>query len=238
MFSSVRTPRVYEHIVAQIERAIFDGRLQQGDKLPAERQLVREFGASRVAVREALRALEHRGLVEVRQGSAGGYFIRELDAGPVVRDFQTLFRLGRVSLAQLVEARSMFEPESARLAALRANEPDIKAVLAALEARSETGAPGRRRRSLDAEFHRLVAAAARNPVHAVVTNALTALQSNVVGGRPDLTVEDDTAIVTAHRAVYEAIVARDPEAARAAMHAHIIDIEQRLGRVGIERAAS
>jgi len=238
MFSSVRTPRVYEHIVAQIERAIFDGRLQQGDKLPAERQLVREFGASRVAVREALRALEHRGLVEVRQGSAGGYFIRELDAGPVVRDFQTLFRLGRVSLAQLVEARSMFEPESARLAALRASEPDIKAVLAALEARSETGAPGRRRRSLDAEFHRLVAAAARNPVHAVVTNALTALQSNVVGGRPDLTVEDDTAIVTAHRAVYEAIVARDPEAARAAMHAHIIDIEQRLGRVGIERAAS
>jgi len=238
MFSSVRTPRVYEHIVAQIERAIFDGRLQQGDKLPAERQLVREFGASRVAVREALRALEHRGLVEVRQGSAGGYFIRELDAGPVVRDFQTLFRLGRVSLAQLVEARALLEPESARLAALRANEPDVKAVLAALDARAETGAAGRRRRSLDAEFHRLVAAAARNPVHAVVTNALTALQSNVVGGRPDLTVDDDTAIVTAHRAVYEAIVARDPEAARAAMYAHIIDIEQRLGRVGVERAAS
>ena len=142
MFSSVRTPRVYEHIVAQIERAIFEGRLQQGDKLPAERQLVREFGASRVAVREALRALEHRGLVDVRQGSAGGYFIREMDAGPVVRDFQTLFRLGHVSLAQLVEARALIEPESARLAALRANEPDVKAVLAALDARAETGAPG------------------------------------------------------------------------------------------------
>jgi GntR family transcriptional repressor for pyruvate dehydrogenase complex len=238
MFSSVRTPRVYEHIVAQIERAIFDGRLQQGDKLPAERQLVREFGASRVAVREALRALEHRGLVEVRQGSAGGYFIREMDAGPVVRDFQTLFRLGRVSLAQLVEARALIEPESARLAAVRANEPDVKAVLAALDARAETGAPGRRRRSLDAEFHRLIAAAARNPVHAAVTHALTALQSNVVGGRPDLTAEDDAAIVTAHRAIYEAIVGHDPEAARAAMHAHIIDIEQRLGRVGVERAAS
>jgi GntR family transcriptional repressor for pyruvate dehydrogenase complex len=237
MFSSVRTPRVYEHIVAQIERAIFDGRLQQGDKLPAERQLVREFGASRVAVREALRALEHRGLVEVRQGSAGGYFIREMDAGPVVRDFQTLFRLGRVSLAQLVEARALIEPESARLAALRANEPDVKAVLAALDARAETGAPGRRRRSLDAEFHRLIAAAARNPVHGVVTHALTALQSNV-GGRVDLTAEDDAAIVTAHRAIYEAIVGRDPEAARSAMHAHIIEIEQRLGRVGVERAAS
>jgi len=238
MFSSVRTPRVYEHIVAQIERAIFEGRLQQGDKLPAERQLVREFGASRVAVREALRALEHRGLVEVRQGSAGGYFIREMDAGPVVRDFQTLFRLGHVSLPQLVEARALIEPESARLAAVRATEPDINAVLAVLEARADTGAPGRRRRSLDAEFHRLVAAAARNPVHGVVTHALTALQSTVAGGRPDLTADDDAAIVSAHRAVYEAIAGRDPDAARAAMYAHIIDIEQRLGRVGVERAAS
>ena len=238
MFSSVRTPRVYEHIVAQIERAIFEGRLQQGDKLPAERQLVREFGASRVAVREALRALEHRGLVEVRQGSAGGYFIREMDAGPVVRDFQTLFRLGHVSLAQLVEARALIEPESARLAALRANEADVKAVLTALDARAETGAAGRRRRSLDAEFHRLVAAAARNPVHGVVIHALTALQSNVVGGRTDLTAEDDAAIVSAHRTIYDAIAGRDSEAARAAMHAHVIDIEQRLGRVGVERAAS
>src|SRR5205814_1762418 len=93
MFRAVRTPRVYEHIVAQIERAIYEGRLAHGDKLPPERQLVREFGASRVAVREALRALEHRGLVEVRQGSAGGYFIRELDATTVVRDLSTLFRL-------------------------------------------------------------------------------------------------------------------------------------------------
>ena len=238
MFSSVRTPRVYEHIVAQIERAIFEGRLQQGDKLPAERQLVREFGASRVAVREALRALEHRGLVEVRQGSAGGYFIREMDSGPVVRDFQTLFRLGHVSLAQLVEARALIEPESARLAALRANEADVKAVQAALDARAESGAPGRRRRSLDAEFHRLVAAAARNPVNGVVTHALTALQSNVVGPRADLTAEDDAAVVSAHRRIYEAIAGREPEAARAAMHAHIIDIEQRLGRTGVERAAS
>jgi GntR family transcriptional regulator, transcriptional repressor for pyruvate dehydrogenase complex len=238
MFSSVRTPRVYEHIVAQIERAIFEGRLQQGDKLPAERQLVREFGASRVAVREALRALEHRGLVDVRQGSAGGYFIREMDAGPVVRDFQTLFRLGHVSLAQLVEARALLEPESARLAALRANEADMKAVLASLDARSETGAPGRRRRALDADFHRLVALAARNPVHGVVTHALTALQSTVVGQRAELTAEDDAAIVTAHRTIYDAIAARDPEAARAAMHTHIIDVEQRLGRAPVERAAS
>jgi DNA-binding FadR family transcriptional regulator len=75
-------------------------------------------------------------------------------------------------------------------------------------------------------------------VHGVVTHALTALQSTVAGGRPDLTADDDAAIVSAHRTVYEAIAGRDPDAARAAMYAHIIDIEQRLGRVGVERAAS
>jgi DNA-binding FadR family transcriptional regulator len=59
-----------------------------------------------------------------------------------------------------------------------------------------------------------------------------------VGGRADITAEDDAAIVSAHRTIYEAIVGHDPDAARAAMHAHVIDIEQRLGRVGVERAAS
>jgi GntR family transcriptional repressor for pyruvate dehydrogenase complex len=156
----------------------------------------------------------------------------------VVRDFQTLFRLGRVALAQLVEARALIEPESARLAAVRANEPDVKAVLAALDARAETGAPGRRRRSLDAEFHRLIAAAARNPVHAVVTAEGPLEVRQFGGGHANLTAEDDAAIVSAHRNIYEAIVGRDPEAARAAMHAHLLDVEQRLGRVGVERAAS
>ena len=83
---------MYEQIVAHIERAIYEGRLRQGQKLPPERQLARDLKASRVAVREALRTLELRGLVEVRQGSTGGYFVREADDRPLVRDFATLFR--------------------------------------------------------------------------------------------------------------------------------------------------
>jgi GntR family transcriptional repressor for pyruvate dehydrogenase complex len=238
MFGAVRTPRVYEHIVSQIERAIYEGRLAHGDKLPPERQLVREFGASRVAVREALRALEHRGLVEVRQGSAGGHFIRELDAMPVVRDFQTLFRLGRVSPAQLAEARALLEPESARLAAARATDTELKTLGECLDARTEPGLTSRRRRALDAEFHRLVAAAARNPVHAAVTHALTALEVKVVAQRADLTPEDDAAIIAAHLALHDAIGRRDADAARAAMHTHILDVERRLARGVVARAAS
>src|SRR5438067_4956228 len=209
MFRAVRTPRVYEHIVAQIERAIYEGRLAHGDKLPPERQLVREFGASRVAVREALRALEHRGLVDVRQGSAGGYFIREVDATTVVRDLSTLFRLRRVSLAHLAEARVLLEPDSARLAAARVTDHELKTLGECLEARTETGLTARRRRGLDADFHRLVAAAARNPVHAAVTHALTALEIKLLAHRPELTPEDDAAIIAAHLAIPDAIARRN-----------------------------
>src|SRR5213594_173783 len=216
MFGAVRAPRVYEHIVAQIERAIYEGRFAHGDKL----------------------ALEHRGLVEVRQGSAGGYFIRELDAMPVVRDLSTLFRLGRVSLPQLAEARALLEPESARLAASRVTDHELKMLGECLETRTEPGITSRRRRALDAEFHRQVAAAARNPVHAAVTHALTALEIKVVAQRAELTPEDDAAIIAAHLAIHDAIARRDGDTARAAMHAHILDVERRLARGVVTRAAS
>src|SRR2546427_3839227 len=139
---AARAPRVYEQIVAHVERAIFEGRLRQGQKLPPERQLARDLKASRVAVREALRTLELRGLVEVRQGSTGGYFVREVDDRPLVRDFATLFRLGRGSRTQLIEARRLIEPEVAFLGAQRATEADLKHLLAAGEQRDTEAASG------------------------------------------------------------------------------------------------
>ncbi len=238
MFGAVRTPRVYEHIVSQIERAIYEGRLAHGNKLPPERQLVREFGASRVAVREALRALEHRGLVEVRQGSTGGYFIRECDATPVVRGLATLFRVGGVSLAQLAETRALLEPEAARLAAARITDHELKSLGECLEARTQADLTSRRRRGLDAEFHRVVLAAARNPVHAAVAQALIAAQTKVGAQRPELTPEDDAAIAAAHLAIHDAIARRDGDAARAAMHAHILDVERQLDPGMVARVAS
>jgi GntR family transcriptional repressor for pyruvate dehydrogenase complex len=235
MLSSVRSPRVYEHIVAQLERAIYEGQLQPGDKLPPERQLVREVKASRVAVREALRILEHRGLLEVRQGSAGGHFIREVDPTLLVRDFRTLFRFGRVNLEQLVEARLLIEPEIARLAAARATDVDLKSLRAGLEERSDLGDdPGTR--ALDIAFHRLVADAAKNPLHAAVTHALMDFEAEMAVPPGALTAEDSRRVDAAHREVYDAIAARQPDRARAVMHAHIVDVQRRLGRAASQTA--
>ncbi len=221
---------MYEQIVAHVERAIYEGRLRQGQKLPPERQLARDLKASRVAVREALRTLELRGLVEVRQGSTGGYFVREADDRPLIRDFATLFRLKGLSRAQLIEARRLIEPEVAFLAAQRATDAELKGLLAALEQRTATAADGGEPRRFDIEFHRLLADAARNPVHAVVTHALMVLEADVVAPRVQFADADSAEVDAAHRRIYEAVAARKAGEARAIMAAHIEEVQASLDR--------
>jgi DNA-binding FadR family transcriptional regulator len=221
---------VYEQIVGHVERAIYEGRLRQGEKLPPERQLARDLKASRVAVREALRTLELRGLVEVRQGSTGGYFVRDVDDRPLVRDFETLFRLGRVSGPQLIEARRILEPEVAFLAAQRAGEVDVKALGAALDESSEQAAAGRSSRRLDLDFHRILAEATRNPIHAVLTQALIQMATEVLVPQPVLTDADNAEIGTAHRRIFDAVAHGKAAEARIAMAAHIDHIQAVLER--------
>jgi GntR family transcriptional repressor for pyruvate dehydrogenase complex len=230
MFSAIRSPRVYEHIASQIERAIYDGRLHEGDKLPPERQLVREFGTSRVAVREALRTLEHGGLLEVRQGATGGYFVRAADTGLLVRDIRTLLRLGRISMSHLFEARMLIEPGVARLAALRATDTDLKALRQALDDRSDAPPTGSAPRRMDIAFHRHIAEAARNPVHALLAHTLMDLESELVLPRVTLTTEDSHEIDRAHRAIFDAVASRDAARAQASMESHIVDVQRRLRR--------
>lgn len=235
MFTSVRTPRVYQHIVAEIEGAIFEGGYRCGDRLPPERELARQFHASRVAVREALRTLEHRGLIQVRHGASGGHFVRQVDAEPLRRDLATLLRFGRVGLAQLAEARLLIEPEVARLAVLRATDTDVRALRTTLDQRAALAGAGRPPRQLDIAFHRTVAAAARNPVHAMLTDALMHLEADLVAPGIELTKEDDAAVAEAHEEILDAIATRRPEGARDAMVRHIIDVQRRLRRLECER---
>jgi GntR family transcriptional regulator, transcriptional repressor for pyruvate dehydrogenase complex len=228
MLPSIGAPRVYHHIVAHIEGAIFDGKLANGDKLPSERELGRRFGASRVAVREALRALEHRGLLEVRQGSCGGHFVRAADASVISRDFQTLLRRGRLTPAQLTEARLIIEPEIALLAAERATDLDMKELRAALDERFAVVAGGRNPRELDLDFHRRLALAACNPVHALAIHALLDLEADLVAPHGLIAEADRAEVERAHAALLEAVEARDGDRARLIMRAHIADVQRRV----------
>ena len=74
-FSTLRGPRIFEKIVEHIRDAILAGRLQPGDRLPPERELVRQFQVGRGAIREAFRILEQSGLIRIRAGNGGGAFV-------------------------------------------------------------------------------------------------------------------------------------------------------------------
>ena len=109
MFERVKQNRIFERIVDQILEAIFRGDLTPNDKLPSENELTQIFGVSRVTVREAIRALEQDGVIEVRQGVLGGAYIKEMDLDNVVERIENVLQLTNVTFQQLAEARATLE---------------------------------------------------------------------------------------------------------------------------------
>ena len=100
---------MYENIQNQVLEAIFRGDLKPKDKLPSENELTKIFGVSRVTVREAIRALEHSGIIEVRQGSLGGAYIKEMDLDSVVGQIGSALRMTNVTFQHLADARATLE---------------------------------------------------------------------------------------------------------------------------------
>ena len=98
---------MFEEICEQVRREMAAGSLRPGDKLPPERELALKLGVSRAAVREALRSLEIAGVVGLHKGAHGGAFILKGDPDIVTRSIRDMFHLGRVSLDNLTEARTL-----------------------------------------------------------------------------------------------------------------------------------
>ncbi len=159
-FEPVRRSRLYEGIIEQVHALIADGRLKPGDQLPPERVLAETFGVSRTSVREALRALELRGLITGKQG--GGTFVRSVSAEDLVRPMASALLAGKREIAELFELREMIEPPIARKAAERA-EPrhlaELERILDQQRLKVERGQPYP---DEDAAFHYTVAVAASN----------------------------------------------------------------------------
>ncbi|HCY85882.1 MAG TPA: FadR family transcriptional regulator [Desulfobacteraceae bacterium] len=125
MFKKAKQSRVFQDVVEQIQDAILSGKLEPGTKLPAERELKDMFNTSRGTLREALRVLEQKGLIEIKLGVAGGAIVKQIDAEPIMQSLALLIRSGDVSLDHLAEFRIKIEGAIVELAALRATEEDI-----------------------------------------------------------------------------------------------------------------
>lgn len=222
----IRSTRIHEEISEQFKRAIYARKLLPGDKLPSERELADRFHTSRVSVREALRALEHFGLLVIKRGAHGGAFIAQAQSAPITASLSMMLRLGATSVHHLTEARVLLEPDIARLAAKRATKEDIEK-LAALISEQERALESGSAHQYDLKFHRFVAEASKNPVLRLVMNSVADLIVEAIASL-DLTLNVRRHVTSFHRQVFSAIQNRDGEKAYDLMLRHVMDVQRSI----------
>src|SRR5260370_1883904 len=129
MYKIVRSSRLYEQIVQQVEESIHKGAMKSGDQLPPERELAQQFGVSRTAVREAVKALHEKGLVEAYPGR--GTFVTDGTSYSMRQSLDRMLKIGQPEgSVYLAEVREILEPEIAAPAAARADDADLPSLRA------------------------------------------------------------------------------------------------------------
>ena len=224
MYKLVRTSRLYEQIVQQIEESILKGALKPGDQLPAERDLAQRFGVSRTAVREAVKALREKGLVEAYSGR--GTFITDGTSQAVRQSLDLMVKIGQQDgLTHLAEVRAILEPEIAALAAPRAQESDLATMREAVAVMDRAGQDPDAYIEADLDFHLALAEAAANPLILSLIDSIVGLLREQrlkifkVSGGPERGQIH-------HKRILEAMENRDAQKAREAMRAHLEQVRE------------
>lgn len=235
-FRQVQTRRTFEEVTAQVRELLFGGSLQPGDRLPAERQLAVLLRIGRPALREALRALEVAGLIELRKGKTGGAFITTGNHKVVSGSMTDLLRVGGVSIEELFEAREWILAALVRPACRRITPAELQQLRENVAEAERLHLAGRYEQRIDRnfEFYSILAASTRNAVSVMVVRGLTdalrglinavgtGLQSNYWARRRDL---------------IKALEAGDEDAAARKMVAIVKATEATYKRLIIERLA-
>lgn len=218
-FEKVSTKKVSEFIKEQLEEAIILKEFMSEDQLPSERELAEIFNASRITVREALAALEAKGLIEKRVGAKGGTFILPVTAHAHKRTREEIKRDWN-QMQKVFEYRSIVEPESAFLAAERITAGDLQLLQSYLEQSLEPDCTREWFRALDVKFHLTIAKASGNPYcEAAVRKIRTRINPAL-----DLMPYDEnvrSANCGEHKEILAALEARDKHQSRAVMKRHI-----------------
>lgn len=222
VYKLVRTSRLYEQIVQQIEESIVSGSLKPGDQLPAERDLAQRFGVSRTAVREAVKALREKGLVEAYSGK--GTFITDGTTQAVRQSLDLMVKIGQTEGSNhLAEVRAILEPEIAALAATRIQEAELTTMREAVSTMDKAGQDPDAYIEADLDFHLALAEGAANPLILSLLDSIVGLLREqrlrifrVPGGPERGQIH--------HKRILEAVEKHDAEMARQAMRAHLSQV--------------
>jgi GntR family transcriptional regulator, transcriptional repressor for pyruvate dehydrogenase complex len=234
LFSRVEQNKVSLDIVRQVREAILEGKLQVGDRLPPEKQLLAKFGVGKHTLREAVRALEAMGFLSIRKGYGGGAVVLEVDMNTTRDSIANFLHFQNVSVRNLSEVRKLVEPYLARLAAERLKQDALDALEDSNQACGEALRLGQSMSTHEIKFHRILAEASHNPVLILildfVNSVLTDSKAHLEPG-----AAFSQQVLSAHERILAAVIARDPERAEAEMRGHVCEVEEALEALRIEK---
>jgi GntR family transcriptional repressor for pyruvate dehydrogenase complex len=232
-YKPITKTRIYEQVVLQLQQEILSGQIAPGTRLPTERDLAAQFGVSRASIREALSVLQSRGLIESRQGD-GTIVSPSVDAGLLVPLSEQLAR-SRAAIMNPLEVRYMFEPQTAYLAAERATDAEIAVMAETLRMQEGIVAMGGTGIDEDTAFHFAIARASHNDlVVTIIGHINTSLRETREWSLRARSGAE--ASIRHHHNILAAIARHDPQAAQAAMAAHVEDVQVMALRWLQERA--
>jgi GntR family transcriptional regulator, transcriptional repressor for pyruvate dehydrogenase complex len=228
MFESVKPRRVTEEIIEQVLDLIREGKIQEGEKLPPERDLAKTLGVSRPSLREALKRLEYNGVFRTVQGS--GTYLEEL-AGPSVRDpLKEIIKGDTSAVIDLTEFRGVIESWAAGVAATKADETQIKQLRKIVRSMNDSAEQNKPFHELDASFHLLIAKASNNLVYFHVAQAIYQLffEMSRLYSEKVFDPAEAKLRVKRHADILEAIEKRDSVKASKLMQKHLVMAEKRF----------
>jgi len=222
----VKRTNLYEQIADALENAILqtgisalaEGESHSEDKLPSEQALAVKFGVSRTVIREALKLVKERGLIEQRTGE--GSYITKPSPGAVSNVMSRMILMDNIGDDEIVDVRGILEIASCRLAAVNADEADIAQMQSTLDAMKEHWDDNEAMIRMDTDFHIAMAKASKNKLLGILIEAMTVLIRKFIrksiyapGAKPDGMMR--------HALIMDAIKSRDPDVAEAAIRNHL-----------------
>jgi DNA-binding FadR family transcriptional regulator len=225
--SSRRLLKRSEVIARDLVEYIVDSRLPAGTRLPREREMIEQLGVGRTTLREALRILETRGVLTIRSGPGGGPVVRTPDPADLTESLTPILQFQRATLVEVLDARAWLEPTVARMAARHITKAEVRR-LREINAEVEAAIDADEESIMDANqrFHRVIAASTGNLiVQAFTETLLTVADSGVTDLKHSREFKRVT--VTGHEKIVKALEAGDPDAAEAAMRAHVVEGKKR-----------
>lgn len=219
--SRIERRKIYEELADRLIEQIRSGSLKPGDPLPTERELAGSYGVGRSSVREALRILESKGLI---QSIGSGTFVVAEYGNPLNHSLDLLLSLHATDLLELFEVRKILEVECATLAAIRRSAGDLAAMATAIDEMDAGLADQRRYIEADLQFHLTVASASGNRMALHMMQAIRGLLQDALASIYFIPGSPQRSIAQ-HRLILSAIAKGDADAARQHMLEHLQRVE-------------